>query len=231
MQPATAQLFILMSCLQPAPACQALCRWSVTPKRCLHTSVRDLQWGVQHLAATASNGSLRLFDLRLGHTLQLCILPPVLAVARSPSLWPGLSSFAFAPNSDRWLAVVHVPSGADADADLALVLRDVHRAGAIVWSYTLAKTWGAAVNPGEHHVCWSADGTALCVSVTAGGFLRKWHLSLGQNEPGCCGQGCRGSLHGTCPSYSHLSPEEFAGPDADDVASMMDMLHSLFAAG
>ena len=217
---------------------RSACRLSWVRVRSLPLDVRaDLQWGVHHLAATASDGSLKLFRHSNQGAVQLIAsLAPALAVQRSQVSWlgpansasflaqPSASCCAFSPTG-RWLAVVHAPSSAQ--EDLALVLLDAHKAGAVVWSYTLQGSSGA--EPGEHYLGWSADGTALVVSITAG-FLRKWHLSLSPSRSKCCKESCPGA-GGRCPSYRHVAAEADESFNAEAMMDMMGMLQSLIVPG
>ena len=180
------------------------------------------QWGFRRMAATCRSGPLALYSTHPSTLRCLAVLPGALPVHRSRGMWHGLTTYSFCPR--RQLLALLCTS---AEGMLSLVLLDAHHAGAQLWSYALCAA--SEVSLGEHHVAWSAMGTGLTVSVTAG-FLCKWYVSFWAERSRCCPEGCQQcEQSGKCPKYRHEVPRQAS--DDPGVQQAMGMLIGLLAAG
>ena len=196
--------------------------WTVSAVHELADDVRRPQWGYQLLAATSEDGLVLHSLSPSGAPQLLASLSAALPVSSSSRAWAGICSYAIRP-SGGFMAVV-LSSGSPA-SDLSLDLLDCCKAGAVVWSYTLHGTRGAA-SPGMHHVSWCGP-SHLTVSITAG-FLRRWHLSLAPESSGCCVLACNKSetgrcqaAEGFCVKYHHQHPSEYWMPSMCDMIAMI----------
>ena len=203
--------------------------WDTAPELVsLQGTVTKPQWGYKRLAASTSDGSaLMLYAHEPDRSMQLIATLPA-AIPVSSSIWAGLTATAWHPGG-RWVASVS-PAASTPASDLALVLHDSNRAGAVVWSYTLRGTRGAA-SPGLHHIAWNADGTGLTVGFTAS-YLRRWHLGFkqeGQHLHKCFHmvRGRRGDCP-ECEAYWHKPPEAYEPPSVRKENAASDMMSMMY---